>query len=324
MLAISGFGLEALIWWNLASLVFITLFSGVAAKRTVPQIALDVSDGVKAFSKVSVFTSGVIGYQILGNLLLLFERAWITRTLGPAELSYYVVAMSLGLYVLGFSNSLALVIAPLTSETQTDKERLKRVYKMSTKFTLIVVCFIVTAIASVRYEFLSLWIGSDFADRSSELLAIHLISFGLLSIVVVSWQMREGLGFPSHNLFITALYFLITITLMYLLAIYWDTLGVAIARLVGCGVMAAFIFQFERWLFGRILVSFWLKLFVALGIAMAAAAFVQTLTMAQMSLSWPALLLSAGLAGVAFLALLVLFRVIAKEDREIISAVFRR
>ncbi|HMO80151.1 MAG TPA: oligosaccharide flippase family protein [Pyrinomonadaceae bacterium] len=324
LLAYFGFGLATLLWWNLASLTLMTVISGSAAMRTVPGIGFGLTDGVSALPRIMGFTTGIVGYQLLGNALLLIERGWITRTFGSSELSYYVVAMSLGLYILGFSNSLALVIAPLTSETQADKERLRSVYLRSTKFIVMIVGFLVMALITGRHVFLSLWIGPDFADRASDLMAVHLISFGLFSIVVVSWQMREGLGFPSHNLWITAVYFALTLGLMYLFTIYWETLGVAMARLVGCMFMAAFIFQFERWLFGKVAIRYWAGLLLAVAGATAAAGAANIYLLSLFPRNWLTMLFAVAISGGIYGTALVLFRAIDDEERRFALAIFKR
>ena len=141
----------------------------------------------------------MIGYQILANVLLLFERGWITRQLGAESLTYYVVPMILGLYIHSFISSLMLVIFPLASELKDKKERLLKLYTKATKIVVFLVVFMATTLIVQSKFFLTLWMGAEFAEKSAVLLVFHTITFGLLAILTVSWQMTEGLGYPNYN-----------------------------------------------------------------------------------------------------------------------------
>src|SRR5207245_152212 len=186
--------------------------------------------GREAMRLVFRYSIAVVGYQVLGNILFLFERGWITQRLGTENLTYYVVPMSLGIYLNGFLSSLVLVVFPLASELKDDKEKLRKLYTKATKIISLAVVFVLTSVIINSKPFLSLWMGDAFAQQSSSLLILHIACFGLISILTVSWQLTEGLGFPKFNAAAAGICTVVSISLMVILTNDYGNFGVAVAR----------------------------------------------------------------------------------------------
>ena len=140
-LALSGFGLLSLLGWNLLITALSALLSAITAKRLVPELSIKLKFRRETLKLVFSYSSGVIAYQILANVLLLFERSWITGKLGAESLTYYVVPMMLALYIHGFIASLMLVIFPLASELKNEREKLLRLYQKATKIVSFLAVF---------------------------------------------------------------------------------------------------------------------------------------------------------------------------------------
>ncbi|HVE57781.1 MAG TPA: oligosaccharide flippase family protein, partial [Pyrinomonadaceae bacterium] len=120
ILALKGFGLLYLLSWNLLITALSAAVSAISAKRLLPEFSLNLKFRRETLKLVFGYSSGVIAYQILANILLLFERSWITGKLGAESLTFYVVPMMLALYIHGFISSLMLVIFPLASELKNE------------------------------------------------------------------------------------------------------------------------------------------------------------------------------------------------------------
>lgn len=302
-LALAGFGLTALLAWNLGVLAVSVVLNGIASKRLLSDVSM--FSGLDRFSlkKVLYYTSGVVGYQLLGNVLLLFERGYITRALGSDQLTYYVVAMAIGLYLHGFSTSLLLAIAPVASEQTRDTERLKKLYVRSTKLIGLIVVFVTAVLLVSGGKFLTLWMGPEFAQEATLILKFHTITFSLLSVAGVAWFMREGLGVPKHNLIVSAICFVVTMSLM-LSTTQFGNLGMAISRLVGFSVMFLSIFEFERWLFGRVDLTFWLHNSLRLLGAAVPASLLIFILLQVLPLGWPAYIVAVACSGIVYCGIL--------------------
>ncbi len=323
-LAYFGFSLLALLAWNLTVLVIFFFVYALAARRLLPEFGLRLNFDRKTLALVLRYSSGIVAYQILANLLLLFERGWITQRLGTESLTYYVVPMSLGLYLHGFISSLVLVMFPLASELKNEKDKLLRLYSKATKVISLIVVFIVVTACVQSKLFLGLWMGESFAEQSSNLLILHITCFGLVSIMSVSWQMTEGLGYPQFNALITGICTLIGISLMFLLTNEYGNFGVALARLTGFATIFFSILIVERWFFKKVQVRLWLTLLLNLGIASILAAIVEYMIDMYLPVGWPAFLLSVCLGGLVYCFILWLVNFVTADEKQLVRQAFGR
>jgi O-antigen/teichoic acid export membrane protein len=184
-LVLLGYGLNALLAWNLAVSSLTFLLGAFTAFRLLPEFKPVFRIESVQLKRVLGFSAGVIGYQILSNALLLFERGWITRQLGSEMLTYYVVPMMLGVYLHSFVSSLLLVVFPLTSSLKNKKERLKRLYLKATKAVSVPTVFLAVSLISQSRMFLTLWMGADFAAETWLLLVLHALNSGFLALQIV-------------------------------------------------------------------------------------------------------------------------------------------
>jgi O-antigen/teichoic acid export membrane protein len=270
------------------------------------------------------YSVGIIGYQILANLLLLFERGWITRQLGAESLTYYVIPMSLGMYIHGFISSLMLVIFPLASELKNEKEKLLRLYTKATKIVSLLVVFLGTTLIVSNKVFLTIWVGENFAKNSSDLLILHTITFGLAAILTISWQMTEGLGFPNYNFAVFGICLTVSIVLMFVLTPNYGNLGVASARLAGFAAIFFSIFYVEKWFFGKIQTRLWLRLIGILGAAAIFAALIETLIIKNLSVNWFSFILSTFCGGLAYCLTLWLLKFVTADEKILIRGILNR
>ncbi|HEY0427883.1 MAG TPA: oligosaccharide flippase family protein [Pyrinomonadaceae bacterium] len=322
--AYQGYGLLTLLVWNLLVICSFCSVYAIIAKKLLPEFGISFRIKRESLKLVLHYSFGIIGYQIMANLLLLFERGWITRHLGTESLTYYVVPMSLGMYVHGFISSLMLVIFPLASELKNDKEKLLRLYTKATKIVGLLVVFMATTLIVENKFFLQLWMGRDFAQNSSKLLVLHAITFGLAAILTVSWQMTEGLGFPNYNFAVFAICLVVSVVLMIVLTENFGNTGIAAARLAGFATIFFSIFYVEKWFFNKIQISFWLRITSILAVAAAFVAVVETLVINNLPVSWLTFVISAAGGGLVYCTALWLLDFIDADEKILIRGILNR
>lgn len=322
-LAYNNFGLIYLLSWNLLTNIITLILYAVGAKRLLPELGISrpQPDFIKLVMK---YSTGIIVYQVLGNIMMLFERGWITRYLGPENLTYYVVPMQLSFYIHGFVMSIIMVVFPLASELKDNREKLLRLYLKATKVVCFFVFFLATLLIVESRLFLTLWMGAEFAEKTFLLLIIHTITFSLLSVQGVSWQMVEGLGYPSYNTFIFMICLVINVFIIVAFTESYGNLGAVYARLAGFGTMFFFIFYVEKWVFKAVQIKFWLNIGIRLAIASMISGIVQYFIAQQFSLSWMTFILSAGSGGVIYCLALGLFGFVNKEEMELLKNTLKR
>jgi len=289
ILAISGYKLISLFVWNLSITCLTCVIFAISAKRLVPEFKLQFKFQPETLKLIVRYSYGVIGYQILANFLLFFERVWIVRHLGADSLTYYVVPMMVAIYIHAFASSLIIVIFPLASELNEDRGKLLRLYTKATKIIVLFVAFFGTTIIVESRFFLSLWMTPEFpgfADKAWMLLIIHTITFSLLAIQTVSWQMTEGLGYPNYNFLLFLVCLAISVSLMVGLTPGLGSLGVAIGRMAGYSSIFLSVFYVEKWFFKKVQLKFWIKVISVLAVASAAAALTEGFVIQNYTESW--------------------------------------
>ncbi len=324
VLALMGFGLVALLLWNLITLAIFGVVYAVVAKRNLPEFKLRLSFDRSTVRSVLGYNAGIVGYQLAANILLLFERGWITQRLGSESLTYYVVPMTLGMYLHGFVSSLVQVLFPLASELNNDREKLQKLYTKATKIISMISAFVMMTVIVNSRLFLHLWIGESFVVNSSSLLVLHIITFGLAAILTVSWQTSEGLGFPHYNFALISVCLVISVSLMITLTSTYGNFGVAVARLAGFGTIFFSIFMVERLFFKKVQAAFWLRNLVCLGLASMVAAVGEYLVTTNLPQTWPTLFLSAGIGGAAYLLVLWLLKFVTEDEKLLLRSILKR
>lgn len=318
-LVLTGFGVISLIWWFL----IVTAASGflyfLSSKKFLPDVKSGFALKKEYINLIGKFGLGIFGYQVFGNIILLFERGWIIRQLGEESLTFYVVPMTLGIYILGFTISLIQVIFPVISEIKEDKQKVARLYQKATKIVFAIVGFAALSLICGGKLLLSLWISPEFAENSYYPLVFHVLTFSTISVFTVSWQISEGYGFPKLNALISAFWLMVTLPLMVYLTEDKEIDGIAFARFFGVFISFPFIFYYEKRFLGKIQTKFWILLISKFAVASALAVFVQSLIYRLINESWLTLILGVGVSALIFGLVLLNLGFVDEEDIGIVK-----
>lgn len=320
LIAVYTKSLIYLIVWNLVSLGITCLIFYTSAKRLLPEFGVELKFRKEILKMVVGYCSNIIGYQVLANVLLLFERTLIVRHFGAEGLTYYVVPMTLAFYIHSFIYSLTLVVFPIASELQNDRGELLRLYRKAMTLVCAAVFFIAQAVITLSDKFLQLWLGGAFVQNSTALLILHTISFSIIAIGIVTWQMTEGLGFPKTNLYIYVLCFVISVPSMLLLLEKFGLEGIAVGRLAGFSALFFSIWYIEKKFFGAVQKEFWANLGLKLTLATGVAVAFEELLTHYLAVNWVLLFASAFLGGFGYVSALVLTNFFSVEEKNFFYA----
>jgi len=324
VLALSGFGLVALFWWSLFTNVLICLVSYAAAKALYPEMRLKFRFARETVSLVLKYSSGVILGQIFANVLLLFERGLIIRNLGPENLAYYALPMTLAIYIHAFVGSFIIVIFPIASELGDQKEKQIIFYERTNKIVVTLVVFIAVTMITASNLFLTKWVGAEIAQHSAPILVLQVIIFSLLAIEGISWQLAEGLGFPNYNALLSFIWLAIGASLMLVFINYWGGYGVGLARLIGVLTIPLSIIYVERWLLGKVRWKFWVKLLSVLLVAGALTWLAQRLVFNNLAVSWLTLLVGGLIGAAVYGTVLLLFGWFTQDEKDLFGRLLSR
>lgn len=324
VLAYLGFDYRTLLEWYIASQLLILLVGFLILYMLLKDVRLRLSFRNPKFRKILSFSAGTILFQIMMTGLIQFERGWLMRYNGPDEVAYYVVPFTLGMYVQHFVASLLVVTFPLSSAFAKDIPKLRALYLNATRAAIFVVFFIMVTVFVNAQDFLLIWIGPEFASRSWLLLVAHTLSFSILAIQIVSWQLMEGLGRIFYN---SAVYTLaVCVVLGLIIFVPGQTGGEAVAwaRVAGFGSLSVSIFIVEALVFGRIQVRFWVKNGWAFGVAAIISGAAEIGSSYGFSLGWIGLFVSTALGLGVYLICAYLLGGITKQDFALLKAVATR
>lgn len=323
-LVFRGFGVWELLIWNCIVILAVGLMFYLSVRRLLPEFVLRFTIKSDVWGTALKYAMSIIVYQVFGNGLLLFERAWIVRKFGTETLTFYVVPMTLCFYFHAFISSLVLVLFPVVNELLADREKLVRLYRTATKMILTLTAFFaITSIVAGR-AFLGTWMNDDFAVLSYSILVLHVCTFAILSITIIAWQMTESFKAAALNALATIVWTTVSVPLMISLSDRWQSAGVALARFIGVIAYLPLIYYVERKILGGISARFWPPVLARIAIAGVCAGVVEWLVLGQLYSGWLTLAL-VGLAGlVIYMAVLALTGFFEDEEKQALKGMILR
>ncbi len=316
VLALAGFGVQALVGWNVATSAVGAGVYFKLTRRLLPRASPRGGLNPALARHLLHFSAAVLVYQTCGTLLLLFERFWIARELGSAEVAYFVVPMTIAVYLHAAVTSLTLALLPLATEAsaRADFAELRAVYTRASRYSAALIAWSVTAVSVAARPLLELWLDGSFAERSATVLVLQASAFGLVALAVVPWQMAEALDRPGLNAGLALAWLAVGGALVVALTPRYGIAGVATARLLAMVCLPFYFARVERLIFGRFLWRGWRRTLAWLLAAAALAGFVESSLLARLPTSWASLALAVGLGGLVFAGCLRLSGLLDTDD----------
>ena len=324
LLVLNGYGIVELLAWNLIVVTAIALVSYAVVKRQEPSFRISLRIPREMFTAVAFYGSSVLLAQLFGNLLLLFERGWVMRHFGEAAAAYYLVPMSLAIYLHTFIASAAFAAFPMVNEFLNDRERLHDLYRRVTRIVVWIAAYLATSLICLGKSFLYLWVGNEFAERSYPVLIIHTVTFAAIAITVVAWQITESFHRARLNAIQVFVWASVAVILIIATSAGASIEGVGLARMAAVLITLPLLLYTEKRFLGEVFWSFWAALAAKVGLAAALLAVADLTIVRYAGTNW-LVLVAAGAAGtIVFGSVLWLTGVITADEKELVSRFIRR
>lgn len=190
--------LIAYIFFQLVGLVIFFNFS----KKLLPRLKIRPRFDKAIFKEIFGFSALTAINSITGNIVFRVDKMLIGAFLGTEAVAYYSIPFMIAQMSNGFISSISQFIFPAVSYANSlvDKERLKQIYDKSTRYIITLSLVIASCLILVGDTFLLLWMGKNFAEKSSFLLPIISLVYFFQSSAVVGYYFYSGLGRPKINM----------------------------------------------------------------------------------------------------------------------------
>jgi O-antigen/teichoic acid export membrane protein len=253
------------------------------------------------------FVVSSVGVAILYQL----DRYLVGAVLGVGSVTYYVVPGNLAARIQGLLGAAGYVVFPASASlvSRHDPERLRRLYRESTRLLFVLGTSVAVPLAAFAHPFLAGWIGPEFADTSAPLMSVLAGTYLLLGLTSVAWGLAFGAGRARANAMFAVGMAVLDVALFFVLVGPLGTLGAAVAFLLSAAIGApALIVYVERAIcrlsgveflvqFARVVPAVALQAVLAVALASAVSGLPMTLTaMAVTAAALPLLYLLSGLA----------------------------
>ena len=244
----TGHGLRPLVVWN-ASVDFLLLIVTIAvARRLFRSISFRPALDRARIRKLLTFSLWVFVGNLSAFILYQFDRVLLGSLDSVSSVTYYAVAGSAASYVYAIIGSLASVVIPASTElfARGDRERARRLYERATRFCVLVVGSIAIPIVVFANPIVRVWLGASYAHKTEHLLQILVVTFALLSLSIIPFNILIGAGRPRTVGLLNVAVAFLNVTFVLVLVPPYGATGAAVAYLISVLVFPFFIRFAER------------------------------------------------------------------------------
>jgi O-antigen/teichoic acid export membrane protein len=194
--------IEVLIAYVFFQLVGIIIYYN-ASKKILPTIIVKLEFDKAVFKEIFGFSIFTAANTVTGNIVVRVDKMIIGGFLGTSAVAYYSIPFMIVQMCAGFIGAITQHLFPGVSYIQglKNKERLTEIYKRAFRYVISLSLIIAISLILLGDSFLKLWMGQEFALKSSGILPIISLVFFFSSITSISIWFYTGLGHTNINLF---------------------------------------------------------------------------------------------------------------------------
>ncbi len=199
---------------------------------------------------LAVYGGWVTVSNVVAPLLIYMDRLLIGTLLPMSALTYYTAPGDMVTRFLFFPTSLVTALFPAFSSLDAigDRRRLEGIFARSAKFLLLILGPMMLMIAVFARDILRLWLGGDFALKSTALLQILALGVLFNSLAFVPYTLLQGIERPDLTAKFHLLEIPLEIGLLWFLVTRFGITGAAWAWALRVVVDALLLFGACFWL----------------------------------------------------------------------------
>ncbi|MCM8833254.1 MAG: oligosaccharide flippase family protein [Candidatus Omnitrophica bacterium] len=202
ILLYSGYGLKEVMIANIALAIIKLVVYFSLYRWLLPDIPFKPYFKVDVFKKIFSFSFFTAVNSITGNIVYRLDKMIISSFLGTSAVTYYTLPFMIIQACQGLIASANNFLFPASSGLASlgQNEKLANLYKKVFAYVVAVSIIITTGAIVLLEEFISLWIGQDFARNTKDIIPILAITFFFHFISIPAFYIYNGLGFSLINM----------------------------------------------------------------------------------------------------------------------------
>jgi O-antigen/teichoic acid export membrane protein len=242
-----GYGVRALV--SLVAAVALGSLGGyvLLARRLVPELAVHVKPDRQVLMTTLRFSAWIFLANTSAFLLFQLDRFFLGALKSVSLVTYYAVPGSAASYIfVAVANLAGITIAVATGLFARDEQnRVVELYFRATRFVWLFLLAVAVPVLILARPILEFWIGATFADRSTTVLRLLVLTYVVLSLAVVPYNVILAAGRPRILGLVNCATFLINLTLILVLVPPYGLVGAAWAYLLSVIPLGFFVFYAE-------------------------------------------------------------------------------
>jgi O-antigen/teichoic acid export membrane protein len=185
--------------------------------------------------------------NIIGPLMVYFDRFLIGALVSMAAVAYYTTPYEVVTKLWFIPGALVFVLYPAFSTiVGNDPIRTARLFTRGINYVLMALFPLILITITLSHEGLALWIGSEFADKSTQVLRWIALGVFINSLGQIPYAFLQGAGRPDITAKLHLLELLLYLPTVWLMIVAYGIKGAAVAWTVRAVVDTFILFGIAR------------------------------------------------------------------------------
>jgi O-antigen/teichoic acid export membrane protein len=215
--------------------------------RFIPVLRLGIKIKRTLIYPLLSFGSWMTISNIIGPFMVYFDRFLIGAMVSMAAVAYYTTPYEVVTKLWFIPAALVFVLYPaFSSIVGHDPVRTVRLFTRGTNYIFMALFPLILIIITFSHEALALWIGSEFADKSTHVLRWIALGVFINSLSQIPFAFIQGTGRPDITAKLHLLELLFYLPAVWFLIVTYGIEGAAVAWAVRMVVDALFLFGIAR------------------------------------------------------------------------------
>jgi O-antigen/teichoic acid export membrane protein len=240
----NGYGLQMMAVTIIGVNILNHIYKVIIVYKIYPDFKINLSlinkkqlKKLSSFSTIGFLTSiSNVGLQQMPLII-------IGAVLGAIPVTYYVIAQSLVGYVQQMIGAVSGVTGPVISRFNSlgERDKVKSFLIDGQRYIAILTFWVCGGLLVFGENFLTLWLGDDFAEKSMPSLSVLSVAIALSLPQNIAHNVLFNINKHKQNAIITGTFFLFSISLQLILINLYQVAGVVYAILISTSVIYIFV-----------------------------------------------------------------------------------